>query len=158
MVLPLIQMETTSRSTGKNSKASQGGLTPPKLYQLGLDFPNRGRKTRKRRQVRISCIFVAHYFSARVKSQIVTGWVYHCIPLYTVASHCISWLHTVAYRCIPSYTVAYHRIPSYTVVYRRIPYPHRWKMTVPPPRELCTPPRELVIDPTEGIMYGDSTS
>ena len=72
MVLPLIQMETTSRLTGKNPKASQGGLTPPKLYQLGPDFQNRSRKTRKRRQVRISCIFVAHYFCARVKSQIVT--------------------------------------------------------------------------------------
>jgi hypothetical protein len=85
------------------SKASQGGLTPPKLYDSGLDFPNRGRKTRKRRQVRISCIFVAHYFCARVKSRIVTSSVYHRIPSYTLIAYC----------CIPSYTIAYHRIRSY---------------------------------------------
>jgi len=131
------------------SKASQGGLTSPTLYDSGLDFSNRGRKTRKRRQVRISCIFVAHYFCARVKSQIVTNSVYHRIPSYTL----------IAYRCIPSYTLAYRRIPSHTIVYIcKYSYisiftykhilifeyknmwiyectPHRWKMTVPPPVE-----------------------
>jgi hypothetical protein len=130
MVLPLIQMETTSRSTGKNSKASQGGLTPPKLYQLGPDFQNRSRKTRKRRQVRISCIFVAHYFSARVKSQIVTGWVCHCIPLHPIAHVGCIPSHTIAYHRIPSHTIAYHRIPSHTIAYHRIP-----SYTVPPPME-----------------------
>jgi hypothetical protein len=85
------------------SKTSQGGLTSPTLYDSGLDFPNRGRKTRKRRQVRISCIFVAHYFCARVKSRIVTSSVYHRIPSYTLIAYC----------CIPSYTIAYHRIRSY---------------------------------------------
>ena len=34
--------------------------------------------------------------------------------------------------------------------------PHQWKMRVTPPRELETLPAKLVIDPTEGIMYGDS--
>jgi hypothetical protein len=48
MGLPLIQMETISRSTGKFPKASQGGLTSPKLYDSGLDFPNRGRKKHRR--------------------------------------------------------------------------------------------------------------
>ena len=110
MVLPLIQMVTISRLTGKNSKASQWGLTTPTLHESGLDFSNRGRKTRKRRQVRISCIFVAHYFCARVKSRIVTNSVYHCIPLYPL----------VAYHRIPSYTPAYHRIPLHTIAYRCI--------------------------------------
>ena len=144
MALPLIQMETISRLTGKIHKTSQGGLTPPKLYDSGLDFPNRGRKTRKRRQVRISCIFVAHYFCARVKSRIVSSSVYRCIPLYPL----------VAYRCMPSYTIAYHRIQSYISIsiykhiniykyshismclYKRsLMYPLQWKMTVPPPVE-----------------------
>ena len=49
-----------------NPKASQGGLTPPTLYDSGLDFPNRGRKTRKRRQVRISCINVTNGLSSVV--------------------------------------------------------------------------------------------
>ena len=48
------------------SKASQGGLTSPTLYDSGLDFPNRGRKTRKRRQVRISCINVTYSLSSVV--------------------------------------------------------------------------------------------
>ena len=127
MVLPLIQMETTSRSTGKIHKTSQGGLTPPKLYDSGLDFPNRGRKTRKRRQVRISCIFVAHHFCARVKSRIVSSSVYRCIPLYTfVAYHRIP-SYTIVYHRIPSYTIAYHRIPSHTIAYHCIP-----SYTVPP--------------------------
>ena len=126
------------------SKASQGGLTSPKLYDSGLDFPNRGRKTRKRRQVRISCIFVAHHFCARVKSRIVSSSVYHRIPSYTLIAYC----------CIPSYTIAYHRIQSYISIstykhiniykysnisifkYKHISIcsctPHRWKMTVPP--------------------------
>ena len=59
-------METISRSTGKFPKASQGGLTSPKLSDSGLDFPNRGRKTRKRRQVRISCKNVTHGLSSVV--------------------------------------------------------------------------------------------
>jgi len=66
MGLPLIQMETISRLTGKIPKASQGGLTSPKLSDSGLDFPNRGRKTRKRRQVRISCKNVTHGLSSVV--------------------------------------------------------------------------------------------
>ena len=126
------------------SKASQGGLTPPKLYDSGLDFPNRGRKTRKRRQVRISCIFVAHHFCARVKSRIVSSSVYRCIPLYPL----------VAYRCMPLHTIAYHRIQSYISIFiykhinvykysnisiclykRSLMYPLQWKMTVPPPVE-----------------------
>ena len=120
-----------------NPKASQGGLTPPKLSDSGLDFPNRGRKTRKRRQVRISCIFVAHHFCARVKSQIVSSSVYRCIPLYTfVAYHRIP-SHTIVYRRIPSYTIVYHRIPSHTIVYHRIPSHtivyHR--IPYPPPME-----------------------
>ena len=49
-----------------NPKTSQGGLTSPKLSDLGLDFPNRGRKTRKRRQVRISCINVTDRLSSVV--------------------------------------------------------------------------------------------
>jgi hypothetical protein len=49
-----------------NPKASQGGLTSPKLSDSGLDFPNRGRKTRKRRQVRISCKNVTHGLSSVV--------------------------------------------------------------------------------------------
>ena len=55
-----LQKSNTSR------KASQGGLTPPKLYDSGLDFPNRGRKTRKRRQVRISCKNVTNGLSSVV--------------------------------------------------------------------------------------------
>ena len=129
MVLPLIQMETTSPLPGKNSIASQGGLTPPKLYQLGPDFQNRSRKTRKRRQVRISCIFVAHYFCARVKSQIVA----------------------IKYSNINIYKYKHISMCLYK---RSLMYPHRWKMTVTPlqwkmrvtlPVEiiLLTPPREL---------------
>ena len=71
MVLPLIQMETISHSIGKFHLASKGGLTPPTLYDSGLDFRIAVAKNTEGRQVRISCIFVAHYFCARVKSQIV---------------------------------------------------------------------------------------
>ena len=66
MVLPSIQMETIFRLTGKILKASQGGLTTPTLYDSGLDFSNRGRKTRKRRHVRISCINVTYGLSSVV--------------------------------------------------------------------------------------------
>ena len=104
-----------------NLKTSQGGLTSPKLSDSGLDFSNRGRKTRKRRQVRISCIFVAHHFCARVKSRIVSSSVYHCIPLYTLVAYHRIPLHTIAYHRIPSHTIAYHRIPSHTIAYHRIP-------------------------------------
>ena len=60
-------METTSRSTGNNPKTSQGGLTSPKLYDSGLDFRIAVAKNTEGRQVRISCINVAHNFSHRVK-------------------------------------------------------------------------------------------
>ena len=81
--------------------------------------------------------------------------VCRCIPLYAIASHCIRWLHTIAYNRIPSHTIVYHRIPSHTIAYHRIPSytvpptdgnrPHQWKMRVTPPVEiiLLTPPREL---------------
>ena len=92
------------------SKASQGGLTPPKLYDSGADFRIEFAENTEGRQVRISCIFVAHHFCARVKSRIVSSSVYRCIPLYTF----------VAYHRIPSHTIAYHRIPSYTIAYHRI--------------------------------------
>ena len=124
-------METTSRLTGKIHKASQGGLTPPKLYDSGADFRIEFAENTEGRQVRISCIFVAHHFCARVKSRIVSSSVYHCIPLYTF--------------------VAYHRIPSYTIVYHRIPYPLQWKMTLPvendrtPLQWKMTPPVEIIL-------------
>jgi hypothetical protein len=37
--------------------------------------------------------------------------------------------------------------------------PHRWKMTVPPPVENESHPTSgnNSVDPTEGIMYGDSS-
>ena len=145
MVLPLIQMETTSPLPGKNSIASQGGLTPPKLYQLGPDFQNRSRKTRKRRQVRISCIFVAHYFCARVKSQIV-AIKYSNINIY-------KYKHINIYKYSHINIYKYKHI-SMCLYKRSLMYPHRWKMTVTPlqwkmrvtlPVEiiLLTPPREL---------------
>ena len=132
------------------SKASQGGLTSPKLSDLGLDFPNRGRKTRKRRQVRISCIFVAHHFCARVKSRIVSSLVYRCIPLHPLVAYRCMLLHTIVCRCIRSYISIsiYKHINIYKYsnismcLYKRsLMYPHRWKMTVPPPVE---------NDPTSG--------
>jgi hypothetical protein len=148
MVLPLIQMEKTSRSTGKNSKASQGGLTSPKLYQLGPDFQNCGRKTRKRRQVRISCIFVAHYFCARVKSQIVSSLAYHCTPLHTIVCHCTRLSHTIVHHRIPSYTIAYHRTPSHTIVHHRIPlYTIAYHRTPSHTIVYRTPPMENDRDP-----------
>ena len=131
MVLSLIQMETISRLTGKIHKTSQGGLTPPKLYDSGLDFPNRGRKTRKRRQVRISCIFVAHHFCARVKSQIVT-------IKYSNISMCL-----------------YKRSLMYPLQWKMTPPvendrdPLQWKMT---------PPVEIILDPTSGKCESDSIS
>ena len=144
MVLPLIQMETISRLTGKIHKASQGGLTSPTLYDSGADFRIEFAENTEGRQVRISCIFVAHHFCARVKSRIVSSSVYHRIPSYTLIAYC----------CIPSYTIAYYRIQSYISIstykhiniykysnismclYKRsLMYPHRWKMTVPPPVE-----------------------
>ena len=66
MVLPLIQMETISRLTGKIHKASQGGLTPPKLYDSGLDFRIAVAKNTEGRQVRISCINVTNRLSSVV--------------------------------------------------------------------------------------------
>ena len=117
MVLSLTQMETTSRLTGKIHKASQGGLTSPKLYDSGLDFPNRGRKTRKRRQVRISCIFVAHHFCARVKSQNVT-------IKYSNISISI-------YKHINIYKYSHINIFKYKHISICSCDPHQWKMTPP---------------------------
>ena len=138
-------METISRLTGKIHKASQGGLTSPKLSDSGLDFPNRGRKTRKRRQVRISCIFVAHHFCARVKSRIVSSSVYHCIPLHTIAYHCIP-LHTIAYHCIPSHTVP-PPVENDPPPVENDRTPLQWKMT---------PSVEIILDPTSGKCESDS--
>lgn len=55
MVLSLIQMVKNTRLTGKNPKASHGGLTPPKLYDSGADFRIAFAKNTEGRQVRISC-------------------------------------------------------------------------------------------------------
>ena len=66
MVLPLIQMETISRSTGKFPKASQGGLTSPKLSDSGLDFRIAVAKNTEGRQVRISCKNVTDRLSSVV--------------------------------------------------------------------------------------------
>ena len=49
-----------------NHKASQGGLTSPKLYDSGPDFSNRSRKRWKGRHVRISCINVTNTLSSVV--------------------------------------------------------------------------------------------
>ena len=49
-----------------NPKASQGGLTSPKLYDSGPDFPNRSRKRWNGRHVRISCINVTKTLSSVV--------------------------------------------------------------------------------------------
>ena len=140
MVLPLIQMETTSRSTGKIHKASQGGLTPPKLYDSGADFRIEFAENTEGRQVRISCIFVAHHFCARVKSRIVSSSVYRCIPLYPLVAYRCMPLHTIAYHSIPLHTIAYYRILSHTIAYHRIPlhtiaYYRIPSYTVPPPVE-----------------------
>ena len=121
MGLPLIQMETTSRSTGKIHKASQGGLTSPTLYDSGADFRIEFAENTEGRQVRISCIFVAHHFCAKVKSRIVSSSVYRCIPWYPLVAYHRIPSHTIVYHRIPSYTVAYHRIPSHTIAYHRIP-------------------------------------
>jgi len=49
-----------------NPKTSQGGLTSPKLFHQGPDFPNRSRKRWNGRHVRISCINVTHGLSSVV--------------------------------------------------------------------------------------------
>ena len=157
-------METTSPLTGKNSKASQWGLTPPHYSAKGQIFESQSQNTEE--TAGANQLHFCRTLLLR-KSQITNCYklgipshttVYHCIPLHPLVAYHRIQSYTIAYNRIPSHTIAYHRIPSYTIVYHRIPYPHRWKMTVPPPRELCTPPRKLVIDPTEGIMYGDSIS
>ncbi len=66
MGLPLIQMETISRLTGKIHKASQGGLTSPKLSDSGLDFRIAVAKNTEGRQVRISCKNVTDRLSSVV--------------------------------------------------------------------------------------------
>ena len=55
----------TSRQN-KISIVSQGGLTSPKLFYQGPDFPNRSRKRWKERHVRISCINVTNTLSSVV--------------------------------------------------------------------------------------------
>ena len=55
----------TSRQN-KTSIVSQGGLTSPKLFYQGPDFPNRSRKRWKERHVRISCTNVTNTLSSVV--------------------------------------------------------------------------------------------
>ena len=55
----------TSRQN-KISIVSQGGLTSPKLFYQGPDFPNRSRKRWKERHVRISCTNVTNTLSSVV--------------------------------------------------------------------------------------------
>ena len=50
----------------KISIVSQGGLTSPKLFYQGPDFPNRSRKRWKERHVRISCTNVTNTLSSVV--------------------------------------------------------------------------------------------
>ena len=85
------------------SKASQGGLTSPKLYDSGADFRIEFAENTEGRQVRISCIFVAHHFCARVKSRIVSSLVYRCIPLHPLVAYRCMPLHTIVCRCIRYY-------------------------------------------------------
>ena len=59
-------METTSRLTGKIHKASQRGLTSPKLSDSGLDFRIAVAKNTEGRQVRISCRNVTDRLSSVV--------------------------------------------------------------------------------------------
>ena len=132
MVLSLIQMETTHRSTGKNSKASQGGLTPPHYSAKGQIFESQSQNTEETaganqlhfcRTLLLRKSQITNCYKLGILSHTI---VYRCIPLHPL----------VAYHRIPSYTIAYHRIPSHTIVYHRIP-----SYTVPPPME---------TDPTSG--------
>ena len=106
--------------------------------------------------------------------------VYNRIPSYTlIAYRCIP-SYTCAYHRIPSYTIVYICKYSYINIftYKHIfifEYkhmwiyectPHRWKMTVTPLQWKMTPPVENEshpssgnnsVDPTEEIMYGDSS-
>ena len=107
-----------------------------------------------------------------------------CIPKYTQVYHRIPSYTLIAYRCIPSYTLAYYRIRSYISIsiykhiniykysnisifkYKNISIcscdPLQWKMTPPvendrdPLQWKMTPAVEIILDPTVGIMYGDS--
>ena len=150
MVLPLIQMETTSRLTGKIHKASQGGLTPPTLYDSGLDFPNRGRKTRKRRQVRISCINVTDRLSSVVFIP-QSNQLHFCRTLGFVESQvwqkCFTesvaemslWQECHTSRFVDCQVANLSRCINVTLgsesALLQPQTPHRWKMTVPPPVE-----------------------
>ena len=48
-----------------------------------------------------------------------------------------------------------HRCKNVTVA--KMPQtPHQWKMRVTPAVEIKTLPVEIILDPTVGILYGDS--
>lgn len=133
MVLSWMMMAENAHSTGKNTTASQGGLTSPKLSDSGLDFRIAVAKNGRGRHVRISCIFVTPSFFGGVKC---------CINV------CANQLHKC--HCGQNITSSgnYVTLPKCHSCTNTTD-PLQWKMTPPvendrePLQWKMTPPREL---------------
>jgi hypothetical protein len=130
MVLPLIQMEKTSRSTGKNSIASHGGIDAPQTILTRARFS----KLRSQNTEETAGANQLHFCRTLLlrKSQITNCFkfgiplytiAYHCMPLHSLVAYHRTPSHTIVHHRIPLYTIAYHCTPSYTIVHHRIPYP-----------------------------------
>ena len=192
----------TSRQN-KISIVSQGGLTSPKLFHQGPDFPNRSRKRWKERHVRISCINVTNTLSSVViisrpnqlqycrtrkisGSQVLQLCFTESVADMSLLQICQSSVVNMFMRIVAQISRCKYVTSSCNYVFYQVlpkchcdpkttqksakmsrcintTHPHQWKARYPtsgkpdtPPRELETPPAKLAIDPTEGIMYGDS--
>jgi hypothetical protein len=163
-----MMMATNHHSTGKNPRASQGGLTSPKLYDSGLDFRIAVAKNGRGRHVRISCINVTNTLSSVViishpnqlhicrtslfaQSQVLYLCFTESLLKYHVANMsrqvlqkglCESVANTSLLQKYHVNRQKYHSCTNTTD-------PHQWKMTPPVENESdplqwkMTPPREL---------------
>lgn len=144
-----------------NSKASQGGLTSPKLYDSGPDFPNRSRKRWNGRHVRISCINVTKTLSSVViishpnqlqychtrkisGSQVLHKCFTESVAEMSLLQICQSSVVFMfsANRCRNVTVAKMSRQEAKMSQLRKYHRPHQWKMRVTPPVE---------NDPSEGI-------
>ena len=149
----------TSRQN-KISIVSQGGLTSPKLFYQGPDFPNRSRKRWKERHVRISCINVTNTLSSVViisppnqlqycrtrkisGSQVLQLCFTESLPICHVANMSRQVAIMFSIKCCRNVTVT------------QKPHQNRLKchscINTTDPTEGIRDPTEGIRDPTEGI-------
>lgn len=165
---------TWLQKSHSNPKASQGGLTSPKLLYQGPDFPNRSRKRWKGRHVRISCINVTYGLSSVVfishpnqlhichtsrfgKSQVLQKCFTESVADMSLLQKCQSSVVFMFSRIVAQISRCRNvtsrgknvTLPKCHCGRFITPDPLRWKMTPPVENDRDPPPMEN--DPSEGI-------